>query len=146
MHSASEACSDTQQSAGTGLRAVLVDDTATIRMLIRLALENAGIQIIGEAGDGAAGVELVAREQPDVVILDVAMPVMDGFEALPLMRAAVPGVRVVILSGFQASMVGDAAVVAGADAFVEKGQLDQLVATVLRVCPPTVVGECPRTG
>ncbi len=123
-----------------------MDDTATIRMLIRLALENVGIQIVGEAGDGAAGVELVARELPDVVILDVAMPVMDGFEALPLMRAAVPGVRVVILSGFQASMVGDAALGAGADAFVEKGQLDQLVTTVLRVCPPTDVDTCPRTG
>ena len=122
------------------MRAVLVDDTTEIRMLLRLALENVGITIVGEAADGAAGVAVVTCHRPDVVVLDVAMPVMDGFEALPLMRAAVPGVRVVILSGFQASMIGDAAAQAGADAFVEKGQIGELVQTVLRVCSPPMTG------
>lgn len=119
----------------------MVDDTAEIRMLLRLALENVGITIVGEAADGAEGVAVVTRHRPDLVVLDVAMPVMDGFEALPLMRAAVPGVRVVILSGFKASMIGDAVAQSGADAFVEKGQIGELVRTVLRVCSTPVTGS-----
>ncbi len=128
-----------RRDPGTGLRAVLVDDTAEIRMLVKLALTNAGIEIVAEAANGEVGVEQVRLHQPDVVVLDVAMPIMDGIEALPLIRAHAPGVRVVMLSGFPASMMGDASEQAGADAFVEKGHLDLLVRTVLRVCTPKPV-------
>src|SRR3954451_19810054 len=84
----------------TTVRVVLVDDTPSLRMLTRLALEDTGFEVVGEAGDGLAGVNAVKELRPDLVLLDLAMPVMDGLEALPLMRAAVPEVRVVIVSGF----------------------------------------------
>ncbi len=122
---------------GHGVRAVLVDDTDEIRLLVRHALKRIGIEVVGEAGDGAEGVRVVTEQLPDLVILDIAMPVMDGLEALPLIRAAHPGVRIVMLSGFQVSLLGDVALERGADAFVEKGRLDHLVRAVLEVCPPT---------
>lgn len=130
---------------GRGIRAVLVDDTVEIRVLVRFALQRVGIVVVGEAADGKAGVEVVAEQRPDVVVLDISMPVMDGLEALPLMRAAHPAVRIVMLSGFQASMVGDAALERGADAFVEKGRLPELVSTILRVCQGQVLPGSSRT-
>ena len=57
-----------------------------------------GLTVVGEAADGLAAVELASELQPDLVMLDLAMPRMDGLEALPLIRAAVPGVRVIVLS------------------------------------------------
>jgi len=72
----------------TSVRVVLVDDTPSLRMLTRLTLDGTGFDVVGEAGDGQAGVELVTDLQPDLVLLDLAMPVMDGLEAMPLMRAA----------------------------------------------------------
>ena len=59
-----------------------------------------GYTVVGEAADGIAAVELARELQPDLVLLDLAMPRMDGLEALPLIRAAVPGVRVIVFSGF----------------------------------------------
>ncbi len=77
--------------------------------------------MVGEAKDGAEGVELATRLQPDVVLLDLSMPGMDGLEALPLILAAVPGVRVVVLSAFTANAMAKRAVAAGAIGYIEKG-------------------------
>src|SRR5689334_1906968 len=98
----------------TTVRVVLVDDTPSLRMLTRLALEGTGFEVVGEAGDGLAGVNAVKQLQPDLVLLDLAMPVMDGLEALPLMRAAVPTVRIVIVSGFDRKAMESQVMEAGA--------------------------------
>ena len=94
-----------------------------------------GLTVVGEAADGLAAVELASELQPDLVMLDLAMPRMDGLEALPLIRAAVPGVRVIVLSGFNQSSLAEKALEAGADKYVVKGgsmrQLLELVETVL---------------
>jgi DNA-binding NarL/FixJ family response regulator len=66
-----------------------------------------------------------------VVLLDMAMPRMDGLEALPLIRAAVPGVRVVVLSGFDEGTMRDRALEAGADRYLAKGgDMDALLAAI----------------
>jgi len=104
------------------LRAVLVDDTSDIRLLLRIALESSGrFTVVDEAGDGAAGIAVVTATQPDVVLLDLAMPVLDGLEALPRIRAAAPDARVVVLSGFESAAMRHRAQAAGAHAYLQKG-------------------------
>jgi CheY-like chemotaxis protein len=115
---------------------LVVDDADDLRMLLRSRMESRrGLTVIGEAADGLAAVELASELQPDLVMLDLAMPRMDGLEALPLIRAAVPGVRVIVLSGFNQSTLAEKAMEAGADRYVVKGgsmrQLLDLVDTVL---------------
>jgi signal transduction histidine kinase/ActR/RegA family two-component response regulator len=106
----------------TTVSAVVVDDTPDIRMLLTMSLEMDGdIKVVGEAGDGRAGVDLASQLQPDVVLIDLAMPVMDGLEALPLIRKACPRTRVVVLSGFEADAMAQRALDAGADGYLQKG-------------------------
>jgi CheY-like chemotaxis protein len=117
-------------------RVLVVDDAEDLRMLLRARMETRqGLTVVGEAADGLAAVELASELQPDLVMLDLAMPRMDGLEALPLIRAAVPGVRVIVLSGFNQSTLAEKAMEAGADKYVVKGgsmrQLLELVETVL---------------
>jgi DNA-binding NarL/FixJ family response regulator len=103
-------------------RVLVVDDAEDLRMLLRIKLERAaGLDVVGEAVDGLDGVEQATRLQPDLVLLDVAMPRMDGLEALPLILDAVPGVRVVVLSGFNEETMAEKARQAGAAHYVVKG-------------------------
>lgn len=124
------------EQAVTTVRVVLVDDTPSLRMLTRLALDGTGFEVVGEAGDGLAGVNVVRQLQPDLVLLDLAMPVMDGLEALPLMRAAVPTLRVVIVSGFDRRAMESQVMEAGADGYLQKGlPPDTLVQGLQRLFP-----------
>lgn len=103
-------------------RVLLVDDAEDLRMLLRLAMKKrSGLTVVGEAADGVEAVQQASELQPDLVLLDLAMPRMDGLEALPLIRAAVPDVRVIVLSGFNHSALADKAIEAGADHYVAKG-------------------------
>jgi signal transduction histidine kinase len=77
--------------------------------------------VVGEAGDGLAGIDAVRMSKPDVVLLDLSMPVMDGLEALPQIRALAPTARIVVLSGFSASELTERALEAGADGYLQKG-------------------------
>lgn len=99
---------------------VLIDDSVDLRGLLRFALSRAGMDVVGEAGDGQAGVEVVREERPDVVLLDLSMPVMDGVEALPLIRELVPDARVIVFSGFEPE-VTEQVLGSGADGHVVKG-------------------------
>ncbi len=117
-------------------RVLVVDDADDLRTLLRARMETRnGLVVVGEAADGLAAVELASELQPDLVMLDLAMPRMDGLEALPLIRAAVPGVRVIVLSGFNQSTLAEKAIEAGADRYVVKGgsmrKLLDLVDTIL---------------
>jgi DNA-binding NarL/FixJ family response regulator len=113
--------------------AVIVDDTPDIRMLTRMALEmDSGVRVVGEAENGREGIDVVGIHQPDVVILDMAMPVMDGLEALPHIRRACPTARVLVVSGFDHASMSASATEAGADAYLQKG------------APPAALLECVR--
>ncbi|MGN6605726.1 MAG: response regulator [Jatrophihabitans sp.] len=116
-------------SAHTGpvTRVVLADDTDEIRDSLRRYLSRrADIEIIGEAVDGAHAVEVATRLQPALVIIDYSMPVLDGLQALPLIRAAVPGVQVIMLSSYGDDVLGAAAMKHGAIAYVQKGSAKSL--------------------
>ncbi len=101
---------------------LLVDDTPEIRLLMRLQLETTGrFRVVGEASDGAQGVEQVSELNPDLVVLDVSMPEMDGIEALPRIRDAFPKLPVMMFTGFDSPQLREKAMSLGASAFLTKG-------------------------
>ena len=102
---------------------VLVDDSDDLRDLVRMALEREpDFEVVAEAGDGEAGVGAVAAHRPHLVLLDIAMPVMDGLQALTLIREDSPGSIVVMLSAFTGSSGAiDRALALGAHGYIEKG-------------------------
>jgi two-component system nitrate/nitrite response regulator NarL len=77
------------------VRVLVVDDEPDVRLLLRLQLERAGHEVSGEACDGQEALDLCAADPPDVVVLDLLMPRMNGFEAIPRLQAAHPSVRIV---------------------------------------------------
>jgi len=112
------------------IRVVLVDDSADLRLLVRLALEReADFTIVAEAPDGDSGVAAVAAHKPHLVLLDIAMPVMDGLQALTLIREESPGSIVVMLSAFTGSSGAiDRALALGAHGYIEKGGVGEMIA------------------
>jgi DNA-binding NarL/FixJ family response regulator len=111
-----------QQGAETPFSVVLVDDVADIRYLMRITLERSGrFVVVGEATNGEEGIGLARRLAPDVVLLDLSMPGMDGLQALPEIREAAPDAKVVILSGFEREALWPQAEAFGAVAYLEKG-------------------------
>ena len=116
-------------------RVVLVDDMVELRQLIRLTLERSRrFEVVGQAGNGREGIEVAAATGPDLVLLDVSMPVMDGLEALPVICRTVPSTKVVMLSGFSEARLGADAAAGGATAYLEKGlSPDALVARLLEI-------------
>ncbi|MDT9595321.1 hybrid sensor histidine kinase/response regulator [Nocardioides zeae] len=102
-------------------RVIVVDDTPDLRNLLRLMLTRGGFDVVGEAADGRAGIEVARRTRPDVVLLDIAMPVMDGLEALPSLRRSLPEARIIAMSAFGATQMAARAVAAGADGYIQKG-------------------------
>jgi DNA-binding NarL/FixJ family response regulator len=105
------------------VRVFLCDDVGAFRALMRFTLEeDPRIEVVGEAADGCEGVAAVERLQPDVVLLDLAMPLLDGFEAIPLMLACAPRTTIVALSGFTAERMAAPCIASGAHAYLEKGE------------------------
>jgi DNA-binding NarL/FixJ family response regulator len=118
--------------------AVLIDDAPDIRWLVRRALERTGeFVVLGEAGDGQSGVELVMDHAPDLVLLDLDMPGMGGLEALGLIRSHQPDTQVVVLSGITASKQLDAALDGGALGVIRKGSsLSGILAQLRQLLDP----------
>ncbi|MGH9039497.1 MAG: response regulator transcription factor [Acidimicrobiia bacterium] len=110
---------------------LLVDDHQLLRQGLRRAMEDAGFEVVGEAGDGEEGVRMAEALRPHLVLMDVTMPVLDGIEATRLMRTRVPDVRVVILTMHGEEEVVDAALRAGAVGFLGKDCSMQQVAETL---------------
>lgn len=80
-------------------KAVIADDSATMRLLLKAILERAAVAVVGEASDGKQAVELAAQHRPDIVCLDLDMPVMNGLEALQAIHAAAPAIKVMMITG-----------------------------------------------
>ena len=86
---------------GDTIRVLVVDDHAVVREGLRtfLSLQD-GIEVVGEAGDGREAVAVAERERPDVVLMDLVMPRLDGVQAMRELRARVPRTRVIVLTSF----------------------------------------------
>lgn len=115
-----------------GVKVVLADDSPDIRALLRLMLEREGYQVVGEAETGVEAVALAQEHQPQLVVLDVTMPVMDGMEAIPLIKLEAPRAKIVMFSGLDSTGRETSSLAAGADAFLQKGSPD-VVAVLARV-------------
>jgi DNA-binding NarL/FixJ family response regulator len=102
------------------LRVLVVDDQELVRAGFCVILETAGFTVIGEAADGAQAVQIAARERPDVVLMDVRMPVMDGLEATRQITANPDAPKVVILTTFDLDDYVYEALRAGASGFLLK--------------------------
>jgi DNA-binding NarL/FixJ family response regulator len=100
---------------------LVVDDEPDMRILLWLAVEADGrCRVVADASNGEEGVALAAEHHPDVVVLDQMMPVMDGIQAVPLIRQAAPGTKVIMLSALSTEELRAEAIKAGADAYLEK--------------------------
>jgi DNA-binding NarL/FixJ family response regulator len=102
------------------LRVLVVDAQELLRAGFRMILERGGIAVVGEAADGQAAVELADRLAPDVVLMDIRMPVLDGIEATRRLIAARPGPRVMVLTTFDLDEYVYEAVRAGDNDFLLK--------------------------
>jgi DNA-binding NarL/FixJ family response regulator len=117
---------------GRRIRIVIVDDHAMVRRGMRDFLDlHHDLEVVGEAADGQAAIDVVAATEPDVVIMDLLMPVIDGIEATRRIKAAQPGVEIVALTSFieEERIVG--AIEAGAAGFLLKdAEADDLAAAI----------------
>ena len=117
-------------------RVVIADDQALVRGGFRLILNSAGIPVVAEAADGKEAIAAVLKHRPDVVLMDIRMPVMDGLEATRRILESRPGqdVRVIMLTTFDLDQYVYAALAAGASGFLLKAvSPEHLVAAVLLV-------------
>jgi DNA-binding NarL/FixJ family response regulator len=117
------------------IRVYLCDDVPELRALLRYGLEeDERLKVVGEAGGAQEAIDAIGVLQPDVVLLDLSMPGMDGLEAIPLLRAVAPQMAIVVFSGFAAERMREPALSLGAARYVEKGEpLETVRATVHEV-------------
>ena len=114
------------------IRVVIVDDHEVVRGGLRLFLDlQEGLEVVGEAEDGAAAARLAGAEEPDVVVMDLSMPNVDGIEATRLVQRACPGTNVLVLSSFVDERVIPA-LRAGADGYLTKDSSADEVAEAIR--------------
>ena len=118
---------------GDPIRLVLVDDQELVRVGFRLILERAGFAVVGEAADGLEAVTVARQTTPDVVLMDVRMPRLDGIEATRRIVAANPTTRVLALTTFDLDRYVYAAVSAGASGFLLKDVPPDDLAHAVRV-------------
>jgi DNA-binding NarL/FixJ family response regulator len=115
----------------SGPRVVIADDQTLVRSGFRMILKGAGVEVVGEAADGAEAIEVVARLRPDVVLMDIRMPDLDGLAATRHILDADQGCRVLILTTFDLDKYVYAALSAGASGFLLKDVTpEHLVAAV----------------
>jgi DNA-binding NarL/FixJ family response regulator len=112
------------------VRVVIADDQRLFAEALEAILStDARISVVGRADDGRAAVDLVRDSRPDVVLMDIAMPVMDGIEATEAIRDEAPATRVIVLTGSEAPRDVSRARAAGATGYVTK---DQIAGDLLR--------------
>jgi CheY-like chemotaxis protein len=111
-------------------RVLLVEDNEDDRRLVRELLETEGIQVVGEAPDGAAGVTLALELEPDVILMDLRLPGISGLEATRQIKAALPLTQVITLTASEELLAWDAAK-AGVYAYLDKQRAPAMLTEVV---------------
>jgi DNA-binding NarL/FixJ family response regulator len=114
------------------IRVLVVEDHAEMLEGIRALLGGGHFQVVGHAEDGATGVRAAEKHHPDVVVMDIGLPDLDGMEATRQIRDRLPGTRIILLSAFVDADVEQRAVTAGASAVIDKAQVFDRLAAVIR--------------
>jgi DNA-binding NarL/FixJ family response regulator len=118
---------------GEKIRVLVVDDHTVVRkgLCALLSAEKYGIEVVGEAADGREAIENARRLQPQVILLDLAMPGMGGLEAIPAIRQIIPEARILVLTSFAEDDQVAAAISSGALGYLRKdASPDELVSTI----------------
>ncbi|MFJ6415209.1 response regulator [Paeniglutamicibacter sp. NPDC091659] len=124
---------------------LLVDDQPLLRMGFRLILEGeADLEVLGEASDGAEGVKLALELKPDVVLMDVRMPNMDGIEATKRIAEQLFGTKIIILTTFDLDEYAFAGLQAGASAFLLKDVAPEELVNAVRLVASGDAVVAPR--
>lgn len=129
------------------IRVLVGDDHAIVREGLKAVLAEGGFTVVGEASDGREAVEVARRTRPDVVVLDIQMPLMSGIDAAKQIRAELPGVKILVLTTFADEKVLTQCLKAGVDGYVikdvEKMDLKKHIRAVVRgeaILDPKVAG------
>ncbi len=111
---------------------LICDDDEAMRALLRAIVDTSlGLRVVGEATDGNEAIAEATRLQPNVILLDLAMPNRSGFEALPELRHVAPDAQVIVFSGFAGTNIAEQVIALGATGYLEKGaHPDTIVATI----------------
>jgi len=118
-----------------GIRVVIADDNDGLRLLLKAVVGlDERLECVGEAADGHETLAVVEATDPDVLLLDLSMPALDGLQVLETLQQTRPELRVIVYSGFAGADVRRAAFAAGADDYLVKGVdpmqiVERLVAT-----------------
>ena len=115
------------------VQVMIVDDHPLVRDGIRAMLESSGMDVVAEASSGGEAADLVAKLQPDVVLMDIRMPGVDGLEATRRIKETAPTVAVIIVTSFESQDYLVRAIEAGAAGYVLKGASRQLLTDAVRV-------------
>jgi CheY-like chemotaxis protein len=139
-------------TTATALQVLVVDDSQAQRTRVRSALERAGLTVVGEAEDGAQALTQAAAHHPDVVLMDLRMPRMDGVQATRILRRQQPDTPVVLWTGYDDAQLERAVCTSGAQVGIPKGiGTVELIATLREVCAAQeggrpVAGGHPDSG
>ena len=113
-------------------RILLADDHAVVRFGLRALLELSGMEVVGEAGEGREALRLAEELTPDVAILDIAMPGLNGIDAADILRSRSPRTRMVILSMYADSEHVHRAFASGASGYLLKGSASEEIVSAVR--------------
>lgn len=115
------------------IEVVVADDEDDIRLLLKLQLRQFGINVVGEASDGSEAIHICEATEPDVIILDLLMPNMNGFEAIPELRRRCPGVKIIAYSAVAGDFVREEMERAEVPLRLKNGDPEPLVSAIRAV-------------
>lgn len=121
-----------ESSEETSLGVLICDDVDEMRTLLRVVIEQSPrLRVAGEARDGSEAISLAQLVQPDIVVLDLSMPVRSGLDALPEIKAVAPTAEIIAFSALDRSVVEKEVLQAGASSFLQKGaDPDEILAAI----------------